>query len=88
MSIILPCWSADDLTWEFDPLGTRHGTVWWSTPRGALGFAVYFDSCPNGFHCSLNSEFRGDIARQKFRHGLIKDTLELFPMARVPRSQR
>jgi hypothetical protein len=86
MSAIL-CWNADNLTWVSDPLGIRHGTIWWATPRGDIGFAVYFDTDPNGFHCSLSPEFRHEIARQRFRRGLLEDTFELFPLAQVPRGR-
>jgi hypothetical protein len=85
---IIPCWNADNLTWASDPLGARHGTIWWPTPRGDLGFPVYCDVDPNGFHCSLHLEFRDEVARQRFRRGLLEDTFRLFPRARVPGDQR
>jgi hypothetical protein len=84
MSIILPCWNATLLTWEPDPLGIRHGTIWWATPRGELGFAVYFDTDPAGFHCGLRPEFRDETAGPRFYRGLLRDTFRLFPRARVP----
>jgi hypothetical protein len=85
---IIPCWNADTLTWEPDPLGIRHGTIWWSTPRGDLGFPVYFDTDPRGFHCSLSIEFCEEVARQRFRRKLLEDAFTLCPMARVPGDRR
>jgi hypothetical protein len=85
---ITPCWNADNLTWAPDPLGIRHCTIWWSTPRGDLGFPVFFDTDPNGFHCGLCHEFRDDVARQRFHRELLNDTFKLFPRARVPGDRR
>jgi hypothetical protein len=81
---VISCWNTDNLTWAPDPRGLRHGTIWWPTPRGELGFAVYYDTDPNGFHCSVLLEFRDDLARQRFRRGLVEDIFRLFPRARVP----
>jgi hypothetical protein len=85
---IIPCWNADLLTWEDDPFGLRHGTIWWSTPRAVLGIPVYFDTDPHGFHCGLRLEFRDELAGRRFHRGLLEDTFKLFPRARVPEDRR
>jgi hypothetical protein len=82
---ITPWWNADLFTWEPDPAGNRHGTIWWLTSRGDLGFPVYFDTDPRGFHCGRRLD---EVARRRFHRGLLNDTFELFPRARVPGDQR
>jgi len=81
-----PCWNI--LTWESDPFGIRQGTVRWSTPRGDLGFPIYFDVDPRGFHFGQRLEFRHEAARQQFHRALLSDFFKRFPRARVSGDQR
>jgi hypothetical protein len=88
MSIIIPCWSADLPTWQDDPSGARHGTIWLRIPRVELGIPVYHGDDPAGFHCGLRLVFRDDLAGPRFHRELLKDVFRLYPMARVPRDRR